>query len=319
MAELAGCALFDLGYNEAMSDRCTSFTAWRKAGHSYRLLGRQIFCADSASEDPDALQKPVILLVHGFPTSGWDFHKIWPFLTPHYRLIVPDMLGFGFSDKPRKHRYSIPEQADLLEALAAQLHLPSCHILAHDYGDTVAQELMARDNQRAEQERFFLSLCLLNGGLFPETHRARVIQKLLASPFGPLLNRLTTKRRFDKSFSAVFGANTKPDAAELEGYWQVISANDGQHVFSSLIGYMAERRVNREAWVGALVNSHCPVQVINGSADPVSGAHMVARYRQVVRADDDIVELPHIGHYPQLEAPDQVAAHYLRFLQALSG
>jgi pimeloyl-ACP methyl ester carboxylesterase len=47
------------------------------------------------------------------------------------------MLGFGFSDKPRRHRYSIHEQATLHEALMASLDVPRAHLLAHDYGDSV--------------------------------------------------------------------------------------------------------------------------------------------------------------------------------------
>ena len=63
--------------------------------------------------------------------------------------------------------------------------------------------------------------------------------------------------------------------------------------------------MNRARWVGALENSCVPMVVINGSVDPVSGAHLVARFRQVVGADAaHIVELPNIGHYPQLEDSD---------------
>jgi pimeloyl-ACP methyl ester carboxylesterase len=54
--------------------------------------------------------------------------------------------------------------------------------------------------------------------------------------------------------------------------------------------------------------------VINGSVDPVSGAHMVARYREVVSPEHFIVELPSIGHYPQVEAAEQVLQAFRRFL-----
>jgi pimeloyl-ACP methyl ester carboxylesterase len=301
------------------------------------LRGHNIFYVDSADDDlagsaddlagsaddlagsaddlaGGADDRPVVLVIHGFPTAGWDFHRVWPLLVPHMRLIIPDMLGFGFSAKPCPHRYGIFEQADLLEALMDRLDLSDVHLLAHDYGDTVAQELLARDQARTGHDRLFKSVCLLNGGLFPETHRARLIQKLLASPVGSLVNRLTTKSRFDKSFSAVFGPDSKPDARALDDFWGLITENDGRHVFTSLIGYMHERRINRERWVGALIHCPSPIQLINGSADPVSGAHMVARYRQLLGDRDEICALDGIGHYPQVEQPDQVAAAYLDFI-----
>lgn len=81
---------------------------------------------------------------HGFPTASWDWHKLWPEFVKHYRVIALDMIGFGFSDKPINYHYSIGDQADLQQALLTSLGISSIHLLAHDYGDTVAQELLAR-------------------------------------------------------------------------------------------------------------------------------------------------------------------------------
>jgi pimeloyl-ACP methyl ester carboxylesterase len=284
---------------------------WRERGHSSKLLGRDIFCVDSGE-----LDKPSILLLHGFPTSSWDWAPIWDALCETYRLVAMDLLGFGYSDKPNPHRYSIMEQADLCEALVDDRKLDTFHVLAHDYGDTVAQELLARQNEGRGAGRW-ASLCLLNGGLFPETHRARMIQKLLLGPLGPFINRLTTKRTFDKSLSAVFGPGTKPSPEELDAFWRLINYNDGRHGFHNLITYMTDRKTHRERWVKALQESLVPIALINGSVDPVSGAHMVARYREVVSPNHFIVELAEIGHYPQVEAPEAVLEAYLQFLRQL--
>ncbi len=288
-----------------------SIEDWRSRGHVADLLGRRIFCVDTGE-----LDKPTVFLIHGFPTSSWDWTPIWPILGEEYRLVALDMLGFGFSAKPNPHRYSIHEQADLCEALIRDRKLGAMHVLAHDYGDTVAQELLARQNEGSGVGRW-QSLCLLNGGLFPETHKARLIQKLLLSPVGPLINRLSTKRTFDRSFSAVFGPGTQPSAMELDSFWRLITHDDGKHVFHNLIAYMSDRKTHRERWVGALKRSTVPIGLINGSVDPVSGAHMVARYRDVVSPDHFIAELPSIGHYPQVEAPEATADAYFRFLRQL--
>jgi len=68
---------------------------------------------------------------------------------------------------------------------------------------------------------------------------------------------------------------------------------------------MEERKRNRARWVGALTRSPIPMRVIDGAADPVSGAHMVDRYRELVQGADAVL-LEGIGHYPQVEAPRAV-------------
>jgi pimeloyl-ACP methyl ester carboxylesterase len=288
-----------------------SVEQWRERGHFSKLLGYEIFCVDSGE-----LDKPAILLIHGFPTSSWDWVPIWAKLNQTHRLVAMDLLGFGYSDKPDPHRYSIMEQADLCEALVGDRKLDAFHVLGHDYGDTVAQELLARQNEGAGAGRWS-SVCFLNGGLFPETHKARLIQKLLLSSLGPLITKASTKRTFDRSFSAVFGPATKPSREELDSFWSLINYKDGKHGFHNLITYMTERKTHRERWVRALQESIVPIGLINGSVDPVSGAHMVARYREVVSRNHFIVELANIGHYPQVEAPDQVVEAYSRFLRQL--
>jgi len=283
---------------------------WREKGQQTRLLGHQIFYID---EGERAL--PTLLLIHGFPTSSWDWEGIWSGLRERYRVVCLDMLGFGFSDKPNTRNYSIHKQADIVEALVLHLGLDQFHVLAHDYGDTVAQELLARQHEGSGKGNW-LSLCFLNGGLFPETHHALWTQKLLLSPLGALVNRLAGKSVFDRSFGKVFGPATKPSAQALEEFWYLINLRNGKHIFHNLITYMNDRLEHRERWVSVLSLAQIPLALINGSVDPVSGAHMVARYRELGCRLDYLAQLPQIGHYPQVEAPRHVLAKYLEFLES---
>ncbi|MEH6589615.1 MAG: alpha/beta hydrolase [Halioglobus sp.] len=293
---------------EAQTPNFPAVQQWQLKGELHQLLGHNIFVI--AEGEPDA---PTILLIHGFPTSSWDWHLIWPSLRQNYRLVCFDMLGFGFSDKPDNRNYSIHLQADITEALIDKLGLDEFHVLAHDYGDTVAQELLARQNAGLGSGRW-LSACFLNGGLFPETHRALMTQKLLLSPIGPLLNRLAGKSKFDSSFSKVFGNKTKPSTEALAEFWWLINLNSGKHIFHNLITYMNDRIQHRSRWVNALTTASVPLALINGSADPVSGQHMVSRYKELECRLDYLAELTEIGHYPQVEAAEEVTTLYLKFL-----
>lgn len=279
-----------------------NWAAWQQQARSFDFAGHQMAYWQDGPADA-----PVLLLIHGFPTASADWWPLWPALAQRFRLLAVDMLGFGLSAKPRRHRYSILQQAQILEQIAAHCGIQRCHVLAHDYGDTVAQELLARHLEGGPLR--LKSLCLLNGGLFPETHRATRMQKLLHSPLGPLLSRLMTRPRFERSFSAVFGAGTRPSAEELDLYWAQVDApgagRGSQGIAHLLIRYMAERRAQRARWVGALERSDVPMRVICGADDPVSGAHMAQRYRQLL-SEADVVLLDGIGHYPQCEAPDAV-------------
>jgi pimeloyl-ACP methyl ester carboxylesterase len=289
----------------------TSPKQWQSRGELEILLGHSIFVVDEG-----AAHLPTIVLLHGFPTSSWDWQPIWDELAKDYRLIALDMLGFGFSDKPNSRQYSIHGQADIVEALVKTKGLTNFHVLAHDYGDTVAQELLARQLEGAGSGTW-LSCCLLNGGLFPETHRALLTQKLLLSPLGKFLNRLTGYSKFSKNFSSVFGPQSKPLEQDLENFWWLINVNNGKHIFHNLITYMRDRIEHRERWVSALQKSTIPLAVINGSVDPVSGAHMVARYKELNCRLDYLAQLSVIGHYPQVEAPKEVYSHYQHFIDLL--
>jgi pimeloyl-ACP methyl ester carboxylesterase len=298
---------------EFVSPTHRDFLAWRRAGSffSFRGTGRgsdgsgvhRVFYRRAGRGTP-------LLLVHGYPTSSWDWARIWDPLAERFDVIAADMLGFGESDKPRGHRYTIGEQADLQLALLDDLGIPECHALVHDYGVTVGQELLARVREGVSVRLH--SIAFLNGGLFPETHRARPSQRLLASPLGPCLARLSTRRTFARSFRAVFGPQTQPTDEDLHGFWQLASQHDGMLALAGLIAYMRERRERRERWVAALVDAKLPMLVINGVLDPVSGAHMLERLEQL-RPGTEIVRLP-VGHYPQVEAPGAVLEAYLRFV-----
>ena len=290
------------------ADTTMTLMDWKQQGEYFQYQQHRVFFRDSKSQSNE-----VLVLIHGFPTSSWDWYAVWPELAKYYRLITLDLLGYGWSDKPSRHDYSILEQADIVEALLAELSIKKARIVAHDYGDTVTQELMARRQHNEQTHSFDItSVVLTNGGLFPEVHRPRFIQKLLASPLGWLVTRLQNRRQFGKSFAPIFGPNTQPSEQELDEFWSLIHYNGGAYRFNKLICYLKERVMYRERWVGALVAPPYPVRFINGLVDPISGEHMVERYCELVEKPD-VVKLPEIGHYPQVEAPEQVLNAILQF------
>ena len=277
---------------------------WISGGEMRRLSGRRVFVRTAVAEG-----RPPLLLIHGYPTASYDWVRVWPRLAARYSLYALDLLGFGSSEKPRDCDYPIALQADLCMALLEDCGVSGVHVLAHDYGDTVAQELLARER---EGRLRIASMVFLNGGLFPETHRARPVQKLLATPvLGPLLARAMSYGKFEATMLSISGS-APPTREELQDLWVLIERDGGREALARLINYMEQRRRNRARWVGALVDSTVPRRLICGAVDPVSGRHLAERYRELV-PDPDVVVLEGVGHYPQLEVHDRVVDEYEAF------
>lgn len=72
--------------------------AWKDTGKHLTCKSYRLFYQESAKDE-----KETLLLIHGFPTASWDWYKVWDALTARFHVLAPDMLGFGFSDKPKNH------------------------------------------------------------------------------------------------------------------------------------------------------------------------------------------------------------------------
>lgn len=280
--------------------------AWRRSGALHRFGDLDLFYRQGGRGEP-------LVCIHGFPTSSHDFAPMWDRLTAELEVVAHDLIGLGWSAKPRRP-LSVALQADALESLLAALGIRRAHLLAHDLGDTVAQELLARQQDGVSQVTW-RSVTLLNGGLFPETHRPLRVQELLLSPVGPVIARAIPRRRFDASMTAIFGPDTPPSRAFLDDAWFLLTRDGGRAMLPRLIRYMVERRERRERWVGALTAGAAPIRLIVGALDPVSGRHMAERYRELV-PEPDVVLLDRLGHYPHVEQPQAVLAPLLAHLSA---
>lgn len=279
---------------------------WRQKAQYFDFQGHQIAFWTGGNTSARLL-----LLVHGYPTCAFDFARVWEALGASHHLIVCDMLGFGLSDKP-KSGYSIHRQVDLQEALLAHLGIGEFDALVHDYGVSVGQELLARQ-QDGTGVSGLGKMVFLNGGIFPDQHRPVTMQKIGVSPFGFLLGLMMNRERFGRSFSQVFGPQTNPSPQELDQFYEFIRHNGGNRIMHKLLHYIADRRTHKARWEAALVGAENKIGLINGALDPVSGKHAFDKWREVVPGARHHL-LAGVGHYPQVEAPDEVARKALEWL-----
>jgi pimeloyl-ACP methyl ester carboxylesterase len=282
--------------------------AWERLGSRRPILRRDLFVLDTGPRDDPA----PIALVHGYPTSSWDFAPLHARL-PGRRVIALDLLGYGLSEKPWPHTYTLFEQADLVTALYRELGLARVHLVAHDMGDTVVQELLARALD-APLPFQILSVTLLNGGVLVDRVRPILSQKLLrtrpARAILPLLPRALARRAFDASMRRIAGR--PPTQEELDGQFALSERAGGRRCLPLLINYMREREIHRARWRRSLLTHPFPMQLLWGDRDPFnpwSGVEHILAERPATLG----VRLDGVGHYPQLEAPDEVARRVIAF------
>ncbi len=279
---------------------------WKNSGSYFEYKEKyQIFYKRDGKGVP-------LILVHGFPTSSWDWEKIWSSLTEKYEVYTLDMMGFGFSSKPKDFKYTIAAQVDLWETFLKEKNLSSFHIFAHDYGDTVVQEMLARSKEDKNYEFEIKSVCFLNGGMFPETNFPTLTQRMLLTPFGTILKHFMGRNTLAKNFKKIFGKNTQASEQEIDEFWEVIDYNSGKDVIPKLIKYLTERDTYKIRWREAIQYTNMPKRLIDGGCDPISGKHMAEFYQEIV-PNADVIVLEEIGHYPQVEAPQEVLSHYYEF------
>jgi pimeloyl-ACP methyl ester carboxylesterase len=252
---------------------------------------------------------PTTTVLHGFPSSSHDWAKLAPALQADGELLALDFLGFGASDKPADHEYSLHEQADIVEAVWARAGVTSTAVVAHDYAVTVTQELLARraEGRLAVELR---SVQLLNGGLYPDLHRPQPTQLALLDPEqGPQISALVNEQLFVAALAPSFAPSydARADSGDI---WRATSRGGGERIGHLLIRYIADRREHERRWVGALEQTDVPLAFVWGMLDPISGAHMAERIRErLPRAP--FTALADVGHWPALEAPERVAESLL--------
>ena len=284
---------------------------WMAEGETERFGGHAVHVRSRAGSDP------VLLLLHGFPSSSYDFRRLLPLLTDNATLTL-DFLGFGLSDKPRGFGYSLLKQADLVEEIAAR-RFPGREVflVAHDMGTSVATELLARDIDGREP----LSLAgavLFNGSIVLDRATLTPSQRLLRSRLGPLAARLSSERVFRQQFGSVFSADHPLSDEEAEDQWALVCHNGGRTMGHELIAYLDERVRHAERWHGAIARWPGDLSLIWGLRDPVATTAVLAALREL-RPGIAVAELPELGHYPQLEDPERVAAAIRAALAAAAG
>jgi pimeloyl-ACP methyl ester carboxylesterase len=281
---------------------------WKSTGQYHQVGAYKIFVIDQGQH------AETIVILHGYPSGSYDYYAVLPILTQKYRVIIHDHLGLGLSDKPENYSYSLIEQADVALALWKKLKLDNVHLLAHDYGTSVATEIIARANQGYEPTRL-KSITLGNGSMLIEMSQLLITQKLLKHDFwGPILASLSRKPIFTNSFRKLWADKSKINYKELNVLWEMLNYNNGRKVLPRVTKYIEERKKFWHRWIGGLEQTNKHINLIWADKDPVAIVAMAYELEKKIPSNSLNI-LQGIGHYPMLEAPEIYATAVMEAIE----
>jgi pimeloyl-ACP methyl ester carboxylesterase len=254
-----------------------------------------------------------ILLVHGFPESWWAFHKLIPLLARQHRVYAVDLRGFGDSGTAEGD-YGSATSAEDLHQLIGVLGAGPVHVLGQDVSGGVVFRLAATHPGDV------LSLTGVETGLagFGAEMLADVtkggawyIGALVAPGIAELLftgrERAFIAGHLYPSYGAVPPAVTEADTAEfVRTYARPHGLRGAVGLYRSLLSEGEELR--------ALAASN-PLSVPVLAVGAFGGRFTASALQQVSAREISTAELPGVGHYVAQEAPDQLAASLLAFLE----
>ncbi|MFL6105963.1 MAG: alpha/beta fold hydrolase [Marmoricola sp.] len=274
-----------------------SVRAWRDQGREISTGGRKVFVTDRG-EGPVPL-----VLIHGFPGSSHDWSGLVPLLDG--RVITLDLPGYGFSDKSPEASYTLFEQADVVEAVLAELGIERCVVVGHDMGDTVTAELAHRSN--AGELTFAIEqIVLTNGSVFIDLAQLTRGQRLTL--------RLPNRRSMfpmptmilRRSLSESFTRTAPPPPGALDDLIAMIKHDGGDRLMPRLIRYIEERRVHQDRWTAGFVDFPGSLTMVWGEEDPIAVLPMTARMK-ALRPGTTVIPLAGVGHWASIEAPERLA------------
>lgn len=293
---------------------------WVDGGKKVKFQGLDVFVHASGKAPVNGHG---VLVVHGYPGSSWDFADVASKVEKKTKIVVPDMIGFGQSDTPLKgtfkDNFSLLRQADLYEAVAAAEGLKTVILVAHDMGQTVGLELMARQEEGKLPFRIKHAI-LLNGSTIVDLIKTTPGQEASLKLPDKALTEDPPREEWYKDLTPTYGAKmqSSKDALQTNLDCQIaqIYANDGARVMSNIVRYLLERKEFYDRWVGTFTGFHsAPMTVIWGLDDPVALESMADRVK-AWRPETDLYKLEGIGHWPSIEAPDYIAEAILHRLDA---
>lgn len=244
-----------------------------------------------------------LVLVHGFGANKDSWIPIGGFLTPHYTVYVPDLPGFGGTDRDPTADYSIEAQAKYLHQFIKALGLTKFHLGGSSMGGGIAAIYTALYPDEVE------SLWLLDAAATQDILDSPLMNKYKETGAFPLL--VSNYEQLDEMFKMLFvKVPFLPHAVQ----YAFLKSGQRDRDFNELI---LKQLINTSKGIETLYSHlHTPTFIVTGEQDQIVPPHSVHTLAKVF-TNSQIKIMPALGHIPQNEDPKTTASDYLTFRSAL--
>jgi pimeloyl-ACP methyl ester carboxylesterase len=246
-----------------------------------------------------------VILIHGMPTWGYLYHRLLPLLTERHRVLVPDLLGFGFSDKSDRFDRSVARQTESLEVWMSRLGIDRANVVGHGLGGAVAMRLAIFAPERV------LRLCVIDPVCYDSWPVAGTLQ--LAHP--ELRKRVSASALISVlKLGLRQGFATRPPDFVLEGLLAPYATEVGK---LSLIRNAAALDTNATTelvpYFGQL---HQPTLILWGEGDRFQSPRFGDRLAFDL-PNARLVKMARARHFAMIERSDEVSEQLAMFLESV--
>jgi pimeloyl-ACP methyl ester carboxylesterase len=256
--------------------------------------GLQYVCLEGGSGEP-------LVLLHGFGGMKDNFAEVARFLTPRFRIVIPDQIGFAESSHPRDGDYSSHGQAGHLHALLQVLGIGCVHIGGNSMGGQIALAYAAR--YRSE----VASLWLLDPGGVHSAPRSEMVKRLEAGGRNPYLIESVEHYAHMIKFVMRRPPCLPRPVLEVLAQDSIRNLELQRHIF---------RTIRDDALEDRITGLTTPTLIVWGEDDPVWHVGTAEILHELV-PNSQVVIMPGVRHVPMMEEPRQCAEDYLRFRDSL--
>ncbi|WP_456438871.1 alpha/beta fold hydrolase [Psychroserpens sp.] len=252
----------------------------------------------------------VLLLLHGIPTSGWLYRKMIDELSNNYRVIIPDMLGFGSSDSPKGYDiYSTKEHAKRLLELMAFLKIKSWNHVFHDAGGLWTWELIKVALEKINALIILNTIIFKEGFNPPIRFKKGIIAKCIMAMYS---NGITTNMMLKGLFKTGLKNDKNLTKLDLEGYKTPLLEGKTKAMYQ----FFTNTCNDLPDYTDVVSQLKMPKLLIWGKEDDFLVFNkMKNKVTEFVMSSEEHIHLIDAKHFIQEEQPKQINTLILNFLK----